>query len=55
MREIKAIHIPSGKSVCLYEILMKANDDIVVVYVDPDGELDEDNYKNFKVREEHCD
>lgn len=47
MQPLRTRHIPSGKDVSIVQILIKSNDDIIAVYIDPDGQLDEDDYKNF--------
>lgn len=44
---LRARHEPTDTDVTIVAILIKANDDIIAVYIDPDGELDEDDYKNF--------
>lgn len=43
---IKAMRNPAGE-VTIVQFLMKANDDIEVVYIDADGELDKGELSEF--------
>ena len=49
MREIKARHVngESEDEVTIVDVLLKANDDVYVVYIDPEGKIDGDEANKF--------